>query len=159
MHPIKSKSHSNYRQKALQLKGPYCHICASVEGLEVHHIDGSSLLAGTGHIHGLIPLCGTCHAKITSRSEEFPYSRWSELATQQRFPHGSCSDVWDKYTSRVVREVIHRKVGDLFNLKFKEVDTEWERALFRHGIDIGMQLAEAGKDPEVIDEFEQRIWG
>jgi hypothetical protein len=58
-----------YREKCLQAKGHYCHICGTNESIQVHHIDGQKT---NNQLSNLLPVCTKCHTKI--HAEKSPVS-------------------------------------------------------------------------------------
>jgi len=68
-----------YRAKALDLKGAYCHICCFGGDVEVHHIDGDR---NNNHIRNLLPVCDACHDKI----HHGKLGKWSEYAQDKQTP-------------------------------------------------------------------------
>jgi len=62
-------SNDEYREKCLNKKGEYCHVCESTNDIRVHHIDGDR---ENNEIANLIPLCRTCHAKVHTKTDQTP---------------------------------------------------------------------------------------
>lgn len=76
-----------YRPKALDMKGEYCHICGSVDDIEVHHINArreDRVLSkeSNHHIRNLLPVCSRCHNSIHSGDK----GMWSEYAKNGKAP-------------------------------------------------------------------------
>lgn len=76
-----------YRQKALDMKGEYCHICGSCEDIEVHHINGERedrplSKKDNNHVRNLLPVCVACHKEIHSGNK----GKWSEYAENGETP-------------------------------------------------------------------------
>jgi hypothetical protein len=140
--PYNSKN--NYREKTISLKGDYCHICATRDGIEAHHIDRTGPGSKTGkqndHVHNLLPVCSECHGKIHSADPDGDsvYSQWAEYATRHETP-AECSP--HQYIEK------HGSLGDL---RYGELDTEWERRIHEHGREIGRELADIEPDCETV---------
>lgn len=64
---------TEYRDRCFDKKAEECEICAAVDAIVVHHIDGNRHNNSLGN---LMPVCCSCHGKIHSGSEEL--KQWSE---------------------------------------------------------------------------------
>jgi hypothetical protein len=62
-------SDDRYREKCINQKGDYCHVCEATNDIRVHHIDGDRK---NNDVENLIPLCRTCHAKVHTKTSQTP---------------------------------------------------------------------------------------
>ena len=117
-----------YREKALEMKGRYCHICGSpgssdeVE-IEVHHIDGDH---SNNHIYNLLPVCRGCHHEIHTEA-----------------PHDEHIRIWATAAVSDGAMKIDPRIGYGFEDERIWFDTALEYRAYKRGIERGLKEAGA----------------